>query len=338
MEKNQKRTIVIAEAGVNHNGSIATAKKLVNIAEKAGADYVKFQTFITEETISKKAKKAQYQIDKTGDNETQFEMVKNLELNFDEHLDLKRYCDNLNVKYLSTGFDFSSIDFLASMDIPFFKIPSGEINNYPYLKKIASLNKPIVMSTGMSTLTEVEEAINTLIKFGSERDNISLLHCVTDYPANFYEINLKAMITMRDTFNLKVGYSDHSTGIHLPIAAVALGAEIIEKHFTIDRNMVGPDHSASLEPNELISMVNNIRDVEVALGDGIKCPSKSEINNISVVRKSIVAKIPIKKGEIFSEKNITTKRPSNGISPMRWEEIIGCVSGGNYDVDEIIEL
>ena len=331
-----KKVFIIAEAGVNHNGSIELAKKLIDIAVKAGVDAVKFQTFKTELCISKNADKAEYQKKTTDTNETQFEMIKKLELNQRAHEELLAYCDKKNITFLSTPFDSESIKLLDKLGLKIFKIPSGEITNLPYLKQIAKLDKNIILSTGMANLAEIEQAINVLISNGTKRQNISLLHANTQYPTPMQDVNLNAMKTMQEAFKLLVGYSDHTLGIEVPIAAVAMGATIIEKHFTLDKTMSGPDHKASLEPNELISMVKAIRNIELALGDGIKKASKSESENVKIARKSIVANSPIKKGEIFSEKNLAVKRPGSGISPMRWDEVIGQRAQKDYKEDELI--
>ena len=326
---------IIAEAGVNHNGSFALACKLVDAAKKAGVDCIKFQTFKSENLVSRTAKKAEYQKKTTGDSSQQ-DMLKKLELSFDEFLQLKSYCEKVGICFLSTPFDFDSIDFLNSIDMPFWKIPSGEVTNLPYLLALAKTGKPVVMSTGMCTLQEMREAIDVLQANGTKE--IKLLHCNTEYPTPFEDVNLKAMQTMRDEFQMEVGYSDHTKGIEVPIAAVALGATIIEKHFTLDRNMEGPDHKASLEPNELAEMVCCIRNIEKALGSGDKTPSPSEKKNIAVARKSIVAKTKIKAGDTLTENNVTVKRPGTGISPMKWFEILGTKAVKDFDEDELIIL
>ena len=327
---------IIAEAGVNHNGSIDLAKKLIDVASEAGADAVKFQTFKAENLVSKSAKKAKYQVENTGSDESQLEMIKKLELGFDEFEELKKYCDEKEIMFLSTPFDDDSIEFLDNLGLKIFKIPSGEITNLPYLKKIGSLNKKVILSTGMADLGEIEDALEVLISAGTKKENITVLHANTEYPTPIDDVNLKAMQTIACAFDVKVGYSDHTLGIEVPIAAVAMGGEVIEKHFTLDRNLPGPDHRASLEPDELKTMVKAIRDIEKALGDGIKRPSKSERKNKEIVRKSIVARKNIKKGEKFTEENLTVKRPGNGISPMRWDEIIGKVAQRDYDKDDLI--
>ncbi len=326
---------IIAEAGVNHNGSFALACKLVDAAKEAGADCIKFQTFKSENLVSRTAKKAEYQKKTTGDSSQQ-DMLKKLELSFNEFLQLKKYCEQVGICFLSTPFDFDSIDFLNSIDMPFWKLPSGEVTNLPYLLALAKTGKPVVMSTGMCNMEEIQEAIHVLKTNGTK--DIKLLHCNTEYPTPFEDVNLKAMQTMHDKFKLEVGYSDHTKGIEVPVAAVALGATIIEKHFTLDRNMEGPDHKASLEPDELAAMVNAIRNIEKSLGTGIKEPSPSEKKNIAVARKSIVAKTKITAGEVFTEENITVKRPGTGISPMKWFEILGTKAVRDFDEDELITL
>lgn len=326
---------IIAEAGVNHNGSFELACKLVDKAIEAGVDCVKFQTFKASNLVAHDAQKAEYQ-KRTTENSTQEEMLKKLELSFDEFIQLKDYCDKKEICFLSTPFDFDSIELLNSINMPFWKIPSGEVTNYPYLVALAKTQKPIVMSTGMCEMQEIRDAIQVLKENGTSE--IRLLHCNTEYPTPFEDVNLNAMKTMRDTFGLEVGYSDHTRGIEVPIAAVALGATIIEKHFTLDRNMEGPDHKASLEPNELKEMVTSIRNIEKALGSSEKKVSESEKKNIVVARKSIVAKKSIKKDELFTVDNLTVKRPGNGISPMKWNELIGKKASRDYEEDEQIEL
>ena len=326
---------IIAEAGVNHNGSFELACKLVDAAKNAGVDCIKFQTFKSEKLVSYYAQKADYQKSATGDG-SQVDMLKKLELSYDEFIDLKKYCDRIGITFLSTPFDLESIDFLDSLDMPFWKIPSGEITNYPYLVALAKTGKPIVMSTGMCDLEEIREAIKVLTDNGVT--DIKLLHCNTEYPTPFEDVNLIAMHTIKNEFGFEVGYSDHTKGIEVPIAAVALGATVIEKHFTLDRNMDGPDHKASLEPTELAEMVKSIRNVEMAMGNGVKEPSPSERKNKAIARKSIVAMKTINKGDIFTEENITVKRPGTGISPMKWNEVIGTEAIRNFDEDELIEL
>ena len=333
---NQKKVYIIAEAGDNHNGDFNTALKLVDVAKRAGADCVKFQTFVTEEIISKYAEMAEYQKKNTGKEESQFEMVKRLELSFDEFRKIKEYCDRVGIQFLSTPFDLKSVDFLNELGVPFFKIPSGEITNYPYLIKIAHTGKPVVMSTGMCEPDEILAAINVLEKNGS--GEITLLHCNTEYPTPLKDVNLYAMRTMKKMFGKKVGYSDHTKGIEVPVAAVALGACVIEKHFTLDKNMPGPDHKASLEPDELGRMVKNIRNIEIALGDGVKRVSESERKNIAIARKSIVARRNIQEGEILTEENLAVKRPGTGINPMQWMEVLGTRAVRDFKEDELIEI
>jgi N,N'-diacetyllegionaminate synthase len=334
----ENKTFIIAEAGVNHNGSVEIAKKMIEVAKECGADAIKFQTFKAEKVISKYAPKAEYQKQTTGETDSQLEMVKKLELSFDDFVALKEYCDKLNIMFLSTPFDFESIDFLNDLGLEIFKIPSGEITNLPYLEKIGKLGKKIILSTGMADLGEIEDALDILISCGTKKENITVLHCNTEYPTPYEDVNLLAMLTIKEAFKVKVGYSDHTLGIEIPIAAVALGASVIEKHFTLDKNMEGPDHKASLEPHELKAMIDAIVNIEKALGNGMKKPSKSELKNKDIVRKSIVAKREIKKGEIFTEDNITVKRPGTGISPMRWYEVLGKVAPKDYKEDELIKI
>ncbi len=326
---------IIAEAGVNHNGSFELACKLVDAAKAAGADCIKFQTFKAEEIVSHTARKAAYQESTTGAG-SQADMLKKLELSYDDFRKLKKYCDEKEICFLSTPFDSDSIRFLNTIDMPFWKIPSGETTNLPYLLALAKTGKPVVMSTGMCEIKEIEEAIKVLQENGTPF--IRLLHCNTEYPTPFEDVNLKAMSTMKNRFGLDVGYSDHTEGIEVPIAAAALGATIIEKHFTLDRTMEGPDHKASLEPDELAAMISCIRHIEQALGTGEKTPSRSERKNIAVARKSIVAKRAIKVGEVLTAENITVKRPGDGISPMRWFDVLGGKAIRDYEKDEQIEL
>ena len=334
---NSPAAIIIAEAGVNHNGSIDTAKKMIDVAATAGADLVKFQTFKAEALVVKSAEKAEYQQNHTDTGETQFEMLKKLELDQNAHEELINHCDQKGIRFLSTAFDHGSIDLLTELNVPFYKIPSGEITNLPYLRHIGRMDKPVVMSTGMATLNEVRAALNVLLEVGTEKDQITILHCNTEYPAPMEEVNLKAMLTMKDELGVAVGYSDHTLGIEIPVAAVALGATVIEKHFTLDRTLPGPDHLSSLEPDELEAMVSAIRNIEKAMGNGVKKPSSSETKNIPVVRKSIVAKKSIKKGERFSDENITIKRPGTGISPMEWDVYLGKSADREYRTDELIK-
>lgn len=328
------KTYIIAEAGVNHNGDISTAKKMIDVAVKAGADAVKFQTFRAEQLVCQSAKKADYQMETTDSTESQFEMLKKLELSYSDHVELISYCKKKNIQFLSTPFDVDSLKMLDRLGVPLIKIPSGEITNYPLLVAAAKTKKPIILSTGMSNLEEIAEAIHVLKANGGER--IVLLHCNTEYPTPMKDVNLRAMDTMRERFHLQVGYSDHTLGIEVPIAAVALGATVIEKHFTIDKKMKGPDHKASLEADQLKAMVAAIRNIEVALGSEEKSATTSEKKNMEVARKSIVAAGDIKKGEKFSENNLTTKRPGNGISPMKWNEILGKTADRDYKKDELI--
>jgi N,N'-diacetyllegionaminate synthase len=332
------KVFIIAEAGVNHNGSVELAKQLIDVAVEAGADAVKFQTFKAEKLVSKHAQKADYQKQTTSVDETQYEMIKKLELDENAHRTLINYCKGKKILFLSTPFDHDSIDLLNSFEMPIFKIPSGEITNLPYLRHIGSLGKEVILSTGMSNLNEVQDALALLIKAGTSKERITVLHATTEYPCPVDEVNLRAMETLHATLVIKVGYSDHTKGIEVPIAAVAMGACVIEKHFTLDRTMDGPDHKVSLEPDELKAMVQAIRNIEQALGDGVKTPSKSERKNIAVARKSILASRPIKIGETFSENNLIVKRPGNGISPMRWDEIVGHTATRNFLADELIEL
>lgn len=335
-----EKTIIIAEAGVNHNGSISIAKKLIDIASECGVDYIKFQTFKTEHSISKNARKAQYQIENSSnDKETQYEMVKKLELSFDQFIELSIYCKEKKVKFLSTAFDFDSLEFLSNLGIEICKIPSGEITNLPYLRKAASFFSEVIISTGMAMLSEIEDALNVFLSAGITKDNITILHCNTEYPTPLTDVNLRAMLHLKNTFGTKVGYSDHTQGIEVPVAAVALGATVIEKHFTLDKTMKGPDHKASLEPNELKSMVSAIRNIEKAIsGSGTKEVTFSEQKNIAVARKSIVAKKNIQVGDVFSEENITVKRPGTGISPMQWDNVLGKYSKKDFEPDELITL
>ena len=328
-------TLIIAEAGVNYNCSLELAYKMVDKAKEAGADIVKFQTARAENVISKYAEKAAYQKETTGENESQLEMAKKLMLPFEDFIPLKEYCDKKEIGFLSTPFEVEAIHFLDDLQDT-WKVPSGEITNYPYLVEIARTGKPVIMSTGMSDLDEIEVAVKILKENGS--GDISLMHCNTQYPTPYRDVNLNAIITMREKFNCEVGYSDHTLGIEIPVAAVAMGATIIEKHFTLDRNMDGPDHKASLEPDELTKMVCSIRNIELALGDGVKRASQSEKDNLFIVRKSIVAKRNIRKGEVLSEENITAKRPGSGINPLRWPEVLGTKAIRDFTEDEMIEV
>ena len=330
------KILIIAEAGVNHNGSLKYAKKLIDVAAEARVDFIKFQTFKAESLMTHEAEKANYQKSISNKNESQFEMIKKLELDREAHEELINYCKTKNLQFLSTAFDCKSIDLLTELNIPIYKIPSGEITNLPYLRHIGKQRKPIIISTGMSTLNEIREAIKVLMMEGVQKEEITVLHCNTEYPTPMEDVNLKAMLTIKENLNVRIGYSDHTSGIEIPLAAVAMGATVIEKHFTLDRKMPGPDHNASLEPSELKEMVVGIRNVEKAMGSSVKKPSKSEAKNISIARKSIVANKVIKKGELFSEKNLTTKRPGTGISPMKWDSIIGKPALADYERDDLI--
>jgi len=327
---------IIAEAGVNHNGSIELAKKLIDVASDAGVDAVKFQTFKAENLVSKNAVKAEYQKETTDATESQFDMLKKLELDVETHNELIAYCKSKNIMFLSTPFDHDSIVLLRDLGLEIFKIPSGEITNLPYLRHIGSLQKEVILSTGMADIGEIEDALDVLMEAGTLKENITVLHANTMYPTPMEDVNLRAMITIGNTFDIAYGYSDHTLGIEVDIAAVAMGASCIEKHFTLDNTMEGPDHKASLEPHELISMVKAIRNIEVALGSSIKKSSPSETPNIAIARKSIVASFSIKKGEVFTEDNLAIKRPSTGINPMRWDEVLGTVASKNYNADELI--
>lgn len=329
--------MIIAEAGVNHNGDIALAKKLIDAAADAGVDYVKFQTFNSKKLVSKSAQKADYQKQNTNDEvESQLKMLQKLELSKKDHLILIEHCKAKNIKFLSTAFDLDSIDFLDELRIDLWKVPSGEITNLPYLRKLGGLGKPVIISTGMAEMSEIEDAINVITSSGTDIKDITVLHCNTEYPTPMHDVNLTAMNTIKEVFKVPIGYSDHTLGIEIPIAAVALGATVIEKHFTLDNTMDGPDHKASLEPNDLKEMVTAIRNIEQALGNGVKAPSPSEAKNKPIARKSIVANVNISKGEVFNENNITVKRPGTGISPMKWDEVIGTTATKNYKADELI--
>lgn len=335
-----KRTLIIAEAGVNHNGSLELAKRLVDKAVEAGVDYIKFQTFNASKLVTKAAKQAEYQqknIGKKGDS--QYQMLKKLEFTPSQYNELVDYCNLRGIKFFSTAFDFDSIEYLHSLNLGLWKIPSGEVTNYPFLKRVAVYNEPTILSTGMCDMVDVRSAVDALYKNGLSKENLILLHCNTEYPTPFEDVNLKAMDAIRKEFDVEVGYSDHTKGIEVPIAAVALGATVIEKHFTLDRNMEGPDHKASLEPDELKAMVSAIRNIEKAVGgDGTKHVSESEKKNIAIARKSIVAACDIKAGEVFTEQNLTVKRPGNGISPMRWEEVVGTKAKRDFSEDDLIEI
>ena len=330
------KVFIIAEAGVNHNGSTELAKKLIDVAVHSGADAIKFQTFKAENLVSKKAQKAEYQKQTTDSKESQFEMIKKLELDVDTHQALMAYCAEKNILFLSTPFDHDSINLLNKLELDIFKIPSGEITNSPYLKQIGALNKQVILSTGMANLGEIEAALAVLVSAGTQRKRITVLHANTMYPTPMEDVNLKAMQTIGQAFDIAYGYSDHTLGIEVDIAAVAMGASVIEKHFTLDKTMEGPDHKASLEPDELKAMVKAIRNIELALGSRVRQVSNSERPNMAVARKSLIAKIDIKQGEQFTENNLTIKRPGTGISPMRWDEMIGQTAQKNYLADDLI--
>jgi len=320
----KEKVIIIAEAGVNHNGDMSLAKKLVDAAANAGADFVKFQTFKAKNIVTKTANKAKYQTLNSINNESQFEMLKKLELSQTNHNELINHCNKRNINFFSTAFDCEGLEYLNNLDLDFFKIPSGEITNFPYLKKISLIGKPVILSTGMSNMQEIDAAVKLLLSEKLKIEDITILHCNTEYPTPMVDVNLKAMISIKKKFNVKVGYSDHTLGIEVPIAAVAMGAKVIEKHFTLDRNLDGPDHASSLEPDELSLMVKSIRNVELAcLGNGLKTPSKSEIKNIKIVRKSMHIVRGMKKGQIISEYDIAVLRPNNGLNPMEWNKVIG---------------
>lgn len=333
------KTLIIAEAGVNHNGSIELAKQLIDEAAEAGVDYIKFQTYKTENLVSRQATKAEYQKRNTGEtDDSQFSMLKKLELSPEQYFELMEYCRQKEVCFFSTAFDLESIDLLSELGLEMWKIPSGEITNYPYLKKIARQGKPVILSTGMSDLQDIANAMCVLEKYGIAHEQITVLHCNTEYPTPFADVNLRAMQTIGRQLGVKVGYSDHTPGIEVPIAAVALGATVIEKHFTLSRTLEGPDHKASLEPGELKAMVSAIRNIEMALGNGEKKVTESEAKNKAVARKSIVAAREIKAGELFTEENISVKRPGTGISPMEWENVLGQCASRDFQADDLIEL
>lgn len=331
-------TIIIAEAGVNYNGNVETAKKMIAVAKECGADIIKFQTGKPENVMSRYAWKADYQKAATGSGESQLDMVRKLMLPFDDFITLKEECHKAGIAFLSTPFDLDSIRFLKELGMDMWKIPSGEITNLPYLEMIGSFGGKIILSTGMSTLTEIRDVVDVLTGQGTRKEDITLLHCTTEYPTPFREVNLRAMETLRQEFRLSVGYSDHTLGIEVPVAAAAMGAAVIEKHFTLDKSMEGPDHRASLEPDELRAMVASIRNIEQAFGSGRKVPMPSEQKNMAVARKSIVAKCGIAAGELLSEENITTKRPGNGVSPMLWHQVLGTRAMRDFGEDELIEI
>lgn len=331
-----EHVLIIAEAGVNHNGKLDLAYKLCDAAKEAGVDVIKFQTWNTDLVITKNTRMADYQAENLGSSESQYEMLKKLELSYAHFKMIKEHCDNIGIRFLSTADETESLDFLLGLGIDLVKLGSGEITNIPYLRYVGGLHLPVILSTGMSNLAQVATAYDTLVKAGAE--DISILHCTTNYPCPMDEVNLKAMCTLRDAFKCPVGYSDHTMGTEVPVAAVALGAEIIEKHFTLDRDMEGPDHKASLEPAELKLMVQQIRNIEIALGDGIKHPNRSEVENAKVVLKSIHAKCPIKKGELLTSDNLVVKRASSGISATHWDFVVGTKALYDYDIDEPIKL
>ena len=330
-------TLVIAEAGVNHNGDLAMARRLVDVAAEARADFVKFQTFSADRLVTASARKAAYQSRNTGSDDSQYAMLRALELSADMHHMLIEHAAAAGIRFLSTGFDIESVDQLLSLGIDLVKIPSGEITNLPYLRHIGAAGRNVILSTGMATLDEVDAALQALQAAGTPRDRVTVLHCTTEYPAPMADVNLRAMLTLRDTFGVKVGYSDHTLGIEVALAAVALGATVIEKHFTLDRALPGPDHAASLEPAELRAMVSGIRNIERALGDGVKRPSAAEIANRAAARKSLVAARDIRAGEPFTAENVTVKRPGTGLSPMQWDEIMGRRASRDFRTDELLE-
>ena len=332
------KTLIISEAGVNHNGDLARARQLIDVAAEAGADLVKFQTFRADRIVTTHARKADYQTQTTDINESQHAMIRRLELTREMHEALIAHCKSRGIRFFSTAFDTESVDLLVELGLDCFKIPSGEITNLPYLRHVGCYGKPVILSTGMANLGEIEAALEVLEQAGTTRDRITLLHCNTEYPTPITDVNLRAMLTMRDAFGVAVGYSDHTLGIEVPIAAVALGATVIEKHFTLDRRLPGPDHKSSLEPDELKAMVKAIRNIEQAMGDGIKRVSASEVKNKPIARKSLVAASIIRAGERFSEANLAVKRPGTGLSPMRWDEVLGCKAPRDFAPDELIEL
>ncbi len=330
--------LIVAEVGVNHNGDLQVAKQLVDAAAVSGADLVKFQTFIAERLATSFAPKAEYQISTGGGEQSQLSMLRHLELTPYMHEKLISHCSETGIGFLSTGFDIQSVDYLASIGAERFKIPSGEITNLPYLRHIGGFDKPVILSTGMASLGEIEAALDVLETAGTLRTKITVMHCNTEYPTLMHDVNLRAMKSIGDAFGVAVGYSDHTLGIEVPIAAVALGATVIEKHLTLDRRLPGPDHKASLEPDEFSAMVRAIRNIEQAMGDAIKRPSHSEAKNKPIARKSLVAAKPIKAGDRFTPENLTAKRPGTGISPMRWDEVIDRTATRDYDIDELIQL
>jgi N,N'-diacetyllegionaminate synthase len=333
-----EKTLIIAEAGVNHNGNLSMARKLIEAAADAGADMVKFQSFKADRLAATKSEKAEYQKSNTDSGGGQLDMLRNLELDLDDHLALKRHCDSCGIRFFSTAFDLESLDMLHELGLEIFKIPSGEITNLPYLRRMGTFGKPIILSTGMANLGEIEDAIGVLESTGTPREEITILHCNTEYPTPMCDVNLRAMETIHQAFGVRVGYSDHTLGIEIPIAAVALGAVVIEKHLTLDRSLPGPDHAASLEPGEFKAMVRGIRNIEIALGDGLKRPSSSEQKNMPIARKSLVAGVPIIKDQVFNLQNIAIKRAGKGISPMLLDEILGRRAVRDFNTDEPIEI
>lgn len=332
------KTLIIAEAGVNHNGDLQMARRLIDVAAEAGADFVKFQTFKADRLVTRQAAKADYQRQLTADDESQYDMIRRLELTPEMHVDLIAHCASQGIRFLSTGFDIESLDLLAGFDMPIFKVPSGEITNLPYLQHMGRLGKPVILSTGMADMAEIAAALEALEEAGTPRQAITVLHCNTEYPTPMRDVNLRAMLSIRDAFGVQVGYSDHTAGIEVSLAAVALGATVIEKHFTLDRQLPGPDHQASLEPDELEALVTGIRNIEQALGDGVKRPSPSEAKNIPIARKSLVAASPIRAGERFTLANLAVKRPGTGVSPMRLNDVLGRAAKRDFQADELIEL
>lgn len=332
------KTLIIAEAGVNHNGDLQMARWLVEVAAEAGADFVKFQTFKADRLVTRQAAKADYQRQLTANDESQYDMIRRLELTPEMHVALIGHCASHGIRFLSTGFDIESLDLLAGFDMPIFKVPSGEITNLPYLQHVGRLGKPVILSTGMADMAEIRAALEALEEAGTPRQAITVLHCNTEYPTPMRDVNLRAMLSIRDALGVQVGYSDHTAGIEVSLAAVALGAAVIEKHFTLDRQLPGPDHQASLEPDELKDLVTGIRNIELALGDGVKRPSPSEAKNIPIARKSLVAASLIRVGETFTLANLTVKRPGTGVSPMRLNEVLGHVAKRDFQPDELIDL
>lgn len=330
------KVLIIAEAGVNHNGDINLAKEMIDLAKSAGVDIVKFQTFKSENLVTKNAAMAAYQVENTGEENSQLAMLKKLELKESDFKELQSYCNQKGIKFFSTGFDLDSLAFLKTLNMGLWKVPSGEITNLPYLEFIGKCNEQVILSTGMANMDEIEAAIKVLINSGTDKKKISVLHCNTDYPTRYEDVHLNAMKTMREKLGVEIGYSDHTPGVEISVASVALGATVIEKHFTLDKNLPGPDHKASLDPEELKALVVQIRNIEKAMGRSEKVPSEREVKNIKVARKSIVAKSAIKAGETFTAENLTTKRPGTGISPMKWYEVLGTKAQKDYQEDDVI--